>query len=246
MNSLDIKPEKDFFEEGEFYSFLKQKSITKSDYETVRYLWQNLKMRNLYNVQEVILLLEIVENRFDQMCKKKKKLPHPRKCNSASTLSGCIQRYLSKVIILLLTSSAHAEIFEKTLTDGFSCVNTRLGFDAEILLPNLTQRDHNKINISESLKAFKIDHLKICYKIKLDGEEDYSDWRVIAKNLKLDENNQYGFAMTKPMLVGNIKQKQPDWLEFNLLLETVSLDDKIGHLFVVDIEFDYENADAKQ
>ena len=114
------------------------------------------------------------------------------------------------------------------------------------MLPNLTQRDHNKINISESFKAFKRDHLKICYKIKLDGEEDYSDWRVIAKILKLDENNQYGFAMTKPMLVGNIKQKQPDWLEFNLLLEAVSLDDKIGHLLVVDIEFDYENADAKQ
>ena len=55
MNSLDIKPEKDFFEEGEFYSFLKQKSITKSDFETVRYLWQNLKVRNLYNVQDVIL-----------------------------------------------------------------------------------------------------------------------------------------------------------------------------------------------
>ena len=77
MNSLDIKPEKDFFEEGEFYSFLKQKSITKSDFETVRYLWQNLKVRNLYNVQDVILLLEIVENRFDQMCKKKRNYHNP-------------------------------------------------------------------------------------------------------------------------------------------------------------------------
>ena len=36
-NSLDTKPEKDFFEESEFYSFLKQKFITKCDYETVKF-----------------------------------------------------------------------------------------------------------------------------------------------------------------------------------------------------------------
>ena len=31
-----------------------------------------------------------------------------------------------------------------------------------------------------------------------------------------------------------------------MLLEKVTLHDKIGHLFRVDIEFDYENAHAKQ
>ena len=36
-NSLDTKPEKGFFEESEFYSFLKQKFITKCDYETVKF-----------------------------------------------------------------------------------------------------------------------------------------------------------------------------------------------------------------
>ena len=36
MNSLDIKPEKDFY--CQFYIFLKQKSITQSDYETAKYL----------------------------------------------------------------------------------------------------------------------------------------------------------------------------------------------------------------
>lgn len=36
MNSLDIKPEKDFY--SEFYIFLKEKSITQSDYETAKYL----------------------------------------------------------------------------------------------------------------------------------------------------------------------------------------------------------------
>ena len=99
--------------------------------------------------------------------------------------------------------------------------------------------------IDESYKSFKKYDLKICYKLKLDGEKDYSDRRVIANILKLDENNQYGFAMTKPMSVGRMKEKKPDWIKFNLLLETVSLHYKIGHLFVVDIEFDYENADAQ-
>ena len=36
-----------------------------------------------------------------------------------------------------------------------------------------------------------------------------------------------------------IKKKVPSWREFNLLLETVDLDDSIGHLFIVDFFFDY-------
>ena len=44
--------------------------------------------------------------------------------------------------------------------------------------------------------------------------------------------------MTKPMPTGCIKEHpSPSWLEFNLLLKTVNLDDEIGNLFVVDIEF---------
>ena len=53
--------------------------------------------------------------------------------------------------------------------------------------------------------------------------------------------------MTKPMPTGCIKENNsPTWLEFNLLLEKVSLEDPIGHLFVVDIEFDEKNATRKQ
>ena len=52
--------------------------------------------------------------------------------------------------------------------------------------------------------------------------------------------------MTKPMPIGSIKDKEPSWKEFNLLIEKVSLDDPIGHLFVVDIEFDHENATPRQ
>ena len=43
--------------------------------------------------------------------------------------------------------------------------------------------------------------------------------------------------MTKPMPTGCIKEHPfPSWLKFNVLLETVSLDDPIGHLFIVERE----------
>ena len=59
----------------------------------------------------------------------------------------------------------------------------------------------------------------------------------------MDENNQYCFAMTKPMPTGCVKN-DPDlsWRTSNILLERVDLDDHIGHLFIVDIKFDYEKA----
>ena len=53
--------------------------------------------------------------------------------------------------------------------------------------------------------------------------------------------------MTKPLLTGCIKQDTDiTWITFNLLLEIASLEDSIDHLFVVDIEFDYNNARTKQ
>ena len=53
--------------------------------------------------------------------------------------------------------------------------------------------------------------------------------------------------MTKPLPTGLVKQDQDiTWRTFNLLLERVSLEDSIGYLFIVDIEFDYYNASAKQ
>ena len=51
-------------------------------------------MNNLHNAQDVVLLCEIIENRFQVM--QDKCGFNPRKCNSASTMSGCIERDLSK------------------------------------------------------------------------------------------------------------------------------------------------------
>ena len=53
--------------------------------------------------------------------------------------------------------------------------------------------------------------------------------------------------MTKPLPTGSIKDN-PDlsWRTFNFLIESVSLEDKKGHLYIVDIEFNYKNASKKQ
>ena len=98
------------------------------------------------------------------------------------------------------------------------------------------------MNIDESFKAYKNQNYKVGFTIKLDNHEKSKDYRVISKIIKFDENNQYGFAMTKPMPVGAIKEKQASCTEFNILFEKVSLDNKKGHIFVVDIEFDHLHA----
>ena len=71
-------------------------------------------LNNLYNAQDVILLYEIFENKFQAMYEKSGF--NPRKCNSASKLSGCIQREQPKVILALPTNNSIMETFEKTLT----------------------------------------------------------------------------------------------------------------------------------
>ena len=55
----------------------------------------------------------------------------------------------------------------------------------------------------------------------------------------MDENNQYGMAMTNPLPYGCIKKKKKVLSidELNELLKNVTLEDKVGHLFTVDIEF---------
>ena len=70
----------------------------------------------------------------------------------------------------------------------------------------------------------------------------------MTKILKMDENNQYGNAMTKPLPTGNIKRmkKFPTMREFDLIVQGISDTDKIGQLFIVDIEFDHKNATKKQ
>ena len=116
MESLFLTPDKEFWEKTEFFSELKLQAVDNESYKNSKYLYLNLKMRNLgdlndlYNTQDVILLCEIIESRFQTM--QNTYGFNPRKCNSASTMSGCIEREMSKVIITLPTKIENVEIFE--------------------------------------------------------------------------------------------------------------------------------------
>ena len=239
MESFFLRPEKEFWEKAEFYNKLKQKAVDDEEYENAKYLYLTLKMRHLgdlndlYNAQDVILRIEMVENRFQAM--QDTYGFNPRKCNSASSMSGYIEREMSKIIIALPTKVEHVEFFEKTVTGGFSAVNTRLPFDTQILLPNdLTNNNKKKLNY------------KLVYIIKNDNGI-MEQKRVITKILKLDENNQYGNGMTKPLPTGCIEDDSDiSWETFHILLENISFEDEIGHMYVADIKLDVKNATERQ
>ena len=105
---------------------------------------------------------------------------NPKKCNSASSFSGCVHREKNKCLIALPTDVEQVKRFERTLRGSFSCVNTRLAFDSQILLPKN-----------------ETDNYKLIYDIKINNINQKK--RVTTKILKMDENNQYGNAMTKPL-----------------------------------------------
>ena len=102
-----------------------------------------------------------------------------RLCYSASTLSSCIEREMSPVIIALPTSNEAFDIFEPTLIGGFSSVNMRLAFDTKILLPNLISN-----NEEEKTDEFQKDYnYKIFCNIRLSNEKVIK--KKSYKNLKV-------------------------------------------------------------
>ena len=69
-----------------------------------------------------------------------------------------------------------------------SCVNTRLVFDSLLLIGGKERKLISNIRNPQT------------------GQNESK--RVVAKILKMDESNQYGNAMTKPLLIGCIKKKK--------------------------------------
>ena len=107
MDSFFQTPENEFWEKAEFFSELKPTAVNDNGFENSKYLYQTLKMRNLgdmndlYNTQDIILLCEIIENRFQVM--NNNYGFNPRKRNSAASMSGCIEREMSRIILTLTT-----------------------------------------------------------------------------------------------------------------------------------------------
>ena len=66
---------------------------------------------------------------------------------------------------------------------GYSCINSRMGFDADIFLKDTKNE-------------------KVLFKT-VDGQLKWFSSKII----KMDQNNQYGMAMTRPFSYGCIKRK---------------------------------------
>ena len=174
-------------------------------------------LNRIYNFQDTAILCEIFESRSALLQKLFKY--NPKKCNSASSFSECVHRLKSKCKIVLPTTAEVIRVFEETVLGGYSCINKRMGFDSNLLL---NDSKNEKILFKTTDNQLK---------------------RFSSKIIKMDENNQYGMAMTKPLPYGCIK-KQDNLLNFDQLeqlLKSITLDDKIGHLFTVDIEFFDQN-----
>ena len=103
MQCFFIKPENGFWEMTEFFSELKQSAVNDEDYENSKYLYQTLKMRDLgdlndlYNTQDVILICEIIENRFQAM--QDTYVCSPTRCNSASSMSVVLKEKCQKLYL---------------------------------------------------------------------------------------------------------------------------------------------------
>ena len=68
---------------------------------------------------------------------------------------------MSKIIIALPANKTVMEIFGKALTGGFSCVNTSLGFDTEILMSNYTAAEYDKVITDKIFKSYKHKDIKV-------------------------------------------------------------------------------------
>ena len=191
--NLNIAPtlNEKFFTKTTFYRSLKKTMVADQEYEDVKKLFSVMKMSNLsnlnalYNFQDTIIFAEIFENRANIMHEKFRY--NPLKCSSASTLSGAIQRHHSKVILSFPINADITELMEKTLIGGMSIINTRVGFDTNIFIKDKEQ--------------------KLVYKIRNKTTDEMEDKPVSTVILKMDENNQYGIAMTKPLAIGCIKKE---------------------------------------
>ena len=186
VDSLETEPKNGaFFDKKDFYSTLKEKDISEEEYADVKNFFKLMKMKTLgemnkiYNIQDALILCEIFEQRSVLLQKLFKF--NPRKCNSASSFSGCVQKNKSKCNIVLPTDAKKIKVFEKTLIGGYSCINTRVAFDTDIFLRD---KDNERVLFKTAKGEVK---------------------RFSSKIIKMDENNRYGFAMTKPLPYGVIK-----------------------------------------
>ena len=153
--------------------------MTREEYNNVQKFYQTLKLKDfgelnkIYNFQDTVILCEIFEQRSGHLQKLFKF--NPRKCNSASSLGGCVHRDKSKCLIVLPTKAEHVRVFEKTLIGGFSCVNTRL------------KKEHNFDEIKDAF-----DHAAVPVQLEFfyggDNENFVRACKILSPN---EDDNEY-------------------------------------------------------
>ena len=213
----------EFFNKDDFYSTLMECSISDKDYGDVKKFFTLLDLKTLgdlnryYNIQDTLILCAIFEQRVDMLQRLFKF--NPRKCNSASAFSDYVHRDKNKCNIVLPRKAETVRLFEKILIGGYSGINTSLAFDTDLFLKD---PENERVLFTDG-----------------DGEVK----RFSSKIAKMDENNQYGFAMTKPLPYRVIKKQKtvPTLDELKRMLADIMLEDKVGHLFVVDVVFEASN-----
>ena len=177
-------PRQRFFLYEDFYSGLKEKNISEEEYENVKKFFKILRLKTLgdlnriYNFQDTAILCEIFEQRSSLLQNLFKF--NAKKCNSASTFSGCVQKLKSKCSIVLPTDAEFIRVFEKIVMGGYS-VNTRMAFDTDLPLKDTK---NEKVLFKTSKGQLK---------------------QLSSKIIKMDENNQDGMTMTRPLHFGCIK-----------------------------------------
>ena len=133
--------DKTFFKKDDFYSTLREKTVDDQEYEDVKQFFRLLNLKPLgdlnkyYNIQDTLMLCVVFERRSDMLQQLFKF--NPRKCNSASALSGYAHRNKSKCNIVLPQNAEVVKLFEKTLIGGYSCINMRLAFETEVFSKDL-------------------------------------------------------------------------------------------------------------
>ena len=80
------------------------------------------------------------------------------------------------------------------------------------------------------------------YKIKFDNENTYQKSCIITKILKLDKNNQHGYAITKSLPTGCIKGHPSPMARVQPPSWNSRFTSRDWNLFVADIKFDEKRA----
>ena len=70
---------------------------------------------------------------------------------------------------------------------------------------------------------------------------------MISKIIKIEKNNHYGYATTKPFPIGCFKKQKeiPLVKESNQMIKNIIFEDKTSHIIVVNIKFDEACANTK-